>query len=125
MARRINRPLCPNGVQIPGLRAYIRARETETAEWDPRFDPRLDVTAHLSSRQRKKLNESPDSGVHGARATVAAIDAGEDVVIPSWRVGGNQFPEARELLPWLPDYASIVVDANDFVRPGDPESVPA
>ena len=70
------------------------------------------VRRHLDAHRRGK------PVVRSARRKLAALEAGEPMVIPAWKLGGNSFPEARSI-PWVADRSVT----NVRVRPDD-EVVP-
>jgi hypothetical protein len=110
LARRINSTVA--GVNIDGLRASIRARYTK------RLKDRRGPSTMVSARRSGLGSTQPRRFVIEAQALIDAIDRGDDIVIASSYVGGNTFPEGREI-PWIADgsVSSIVVSADDIIRP--------
>lgn len=98
---------------LPGVYAKLRekvVRDLERGDLRGRYMTGNPV-------KRAKLNEQSPMA-RGLRAELAALDAGEPVVIPAWKLGGNSISEARQI-PWIADRLAdeIEVRADDTVRP--------
>lgn len=105
--------------RIPGLYEHIRAGWQELVrKGDPRLLP--DFTPDLTDRQRQRLNETSPL-ITQAKRKLDKMSRSEPVRYPCAHVGGNSFPQARNI-PWIADRLSreMWVAADDRVSPAAP-----
>jgi hypothetical protein len=112
-------PLVSNGsgvgahpaIVVPGVYQYLRDRADEMhSQPDPRAT--VGATRPLTDGQRAAFRRAAGPG-----PLLAALRAGRDVTLPSWRaLPGNKFPGVRDTLPWATK--AVRVSADDRVRPG-------
>lgn len=53
---------------------------------------------------------------------IRALDAGEPVVVPKWRIRGNSNPGARERFPWLAGPGCVRVWPDDRIEETDEQA---
>lgn len=102
MSRRRNAARAIDGWTVPGLyESLLKSEWDRCTQPDPRTDAPIPPTACSSP-------------------LLDMLEDGAPVTIPRWRVGGNNFPQARQI-PWVAARScrSITVWADDTVVPVD------
>ncbi|BCI83164.1 hypothetical protein MTY66_47890 [Mycolicibacterium sp. TY66] len=106
---------------LPGLREHLRESFARDAECDPRlYLPPTGEDRQASKVEMARLSETSRVS-QSARRMLRMLDDGEAVTVPSWYVGGNYYPGARQI-PWIADRSTpfITVDRFDRVTPMPP-----
>lgn len=97
---------------LPGLREHLRAQ----FELDV-IDARLYLLPESEGMCRAELVKLSESSASAqtARRMLRMLDHGEPVMVPRWYVGGNAFPEARQI-PWIADRSTALIRVDRFDR---------